>query len=80
MKKCTHDTSIWKAAVGNMIISKCTWECQELFFSYDDSKGITHEITPEELAALEAVAEAARNGVGLDDALDALDALKEAGR
>ena len=31
-----------------------------------------------ELAALEAVAKAARNGVGLDDALDALDALKGA--
>jgi len=30
----------------------------------------------EELAALEAVAEAARTGRGLDDALDALDALK----
>ena len=32
----------------------------------------------EELAALEAVAEAARTGKGLDDALDALDALKGA--
>ena len=32
----------------------------------------------EELAALEAVAEAARTGRGLDDALDALDALKGA--
>ena len=31
-----------------------------------------------ELAALEAVAEAARTGKGLDDALDALDALKGA--
>jgi hypothetical protein len=29
-----------------------------------------------ELAALEAIAEAARTGQGLDDALDALDALK----
>jgi hypothetical protein len=34
----------------------------------------------ERIAALEAVADAARNGVGLDDALDKLDALKEAGR
>ena len=32
----------------------------------------------EELAALEAVAKAARNGRGLDDALDKLDALKGA--
>ena len=33
-------------------------------------------INKDKLAALEAVAEAARTGVGLDNALDALDALK----
>ena len=36
------------------------------------------ERAADELAALEAVAEAARTGKGLDDALDALDALKGA--
>ena len=34
----------------------------------------------DEIMALVMVAEAARTGVGLDDALDKLDALKEAGR
>ena len=41
-------------------------------------KAAVGERAADELAALEAVAEAARTGKGLDDALDALDALKGA--
>ena len=55
----------------------------ELFTNYElearkDGKSVVADAAKAELAALEAVAEAARTGKGLDDALDALDALKGA--
>ena len=72
---CKHDASHEIRSTLDMYLSKCDTECEKIFLSYKTSDGMTHTVTIDALAALEAVAKAARNGVGLDDALDALAAL-----